>query len=244
MNWALGPAGVEWLEAWLQQRPLLAFDFDGTLAPIVAAPAAAAMTDTTAALLRQLALRLPCVVLSGRARSDLQHRLRGISLAEVVGNHGSEPWLDPEPLRRWTSHAVPRLRKHLAHVAGVEVEDKELSLSIHYRRAFARAEVIAVVQRLALELGPGTLIRGKYVLNLLPPMALNKGQALLRVMGQLARTHAVYVGDDVTDEHAFALGGRHGVLGIRVGRRRDSLAELYLRQQGEIDRLLSLLKPA
>lgn len=241
MNWALGPAGTATIRAWLHQRPLLAFDFDGTLAPIVAEPAAAQMADTTSALLRRLALRQPCVVISGRSRVDVGLRLAGIPVSEVIGNHGSEPWLEPEPLRRWTGQAVLFLRTHLARLVGVEVEDKGISLSVHYRRAFARSTVIAAVQQAAHGLSAGALIRGKYVINLLPPNALDKGQALLRMMGQLAHTHAVYVGDDATDEHAFALGCRHGVLGIRVGRRRGSQAALYLKQQSEIDPLLTLL---
>jgi trehalose 6-phosphate phosphatase len=241
MKWALGRQGLAQIHAWLQHRPLLAFDLDGTLAPIVAERGAASMARTTSLLLRRLALRQPCVVISGRSRADLRPRLRGIPLAEVIGNHGSEPWLDPEPLRRWTSQAARALRQHLAHLAGVDVEDKGISLSVHYRRAFARAAVIAAVQQAAYSLSPGALIRGKYVINLLPPTALDKGQALRRIMGQLTQTHAVYVGDDATDEHAFALGPTQGVLGIRVGRRRGSQAALFLKQQSEIDRLLTLL---
>lgn len=241
MNWALGRAGVARIDEWRKRRPLLAFDFDGTLAPIVPTPVAAVMASTTAALLMRLAQQHPCMVISGRSRTDLWPRMGDIPLVEVIGNHGSEPWLDPEPLERWTGQAVSILRQRLAHLSGVEVEDKRVSLSVHYRRAFARAAAIAEVQRATRLLRPGTLIRGKYVINLLPPTALHKGQGLLRMMGQLARTHAVYVGDDATDEHAFSLGGRCGILGIRVCRRRGSRAVLYLKQQSEIDRLLALL---
>jgi trehalose 6-phosphate phosphatase len=241
MNWALGSVGVAHIQAWLQRCPLLAFDFDGTLAPIVANPADAAMSSSTTAQLSRLALQQPCVVISGRARADLKTRLRDMPLTEIIGNHGSEPWLAPEPLRRWTGQAVPLLRTNLAHLPGVDVEDKDVSISIHYRRAFARAAVIAAVEQVARLLGSGTLIRGKYVINLLPPMALDKGQAVLRLKRQMARTHMIYVGDDVTDEHAFVLGVSQGVLGIRVGRHRGSHAALYLKQQGEIDQLLDLL---
>jgi trehalose 6-phosphate phosphatase len=219
-------------------------DFDGTLAPIVSDPRLAHMSAATAELLRRVALRGPCVVLSGRARADVSTRVAGIPLAEVIGNHGSEPWLDPEPLRRWTAHAVESLRAHLSSRVGVSVEDKGLSVSVHYRGAFRRAQAVAAAQQAARSLHVGAIIHGKYVLNLLPPGALNKGQALLRSMRQLGCSHAVYVGDDATDEHAFALGARQGVLGIRVGYRRDSRATLYLRQQSEIDPLLTLLGSA
>lgn len=241
MNWAFGRTGARQIQAWLRRQPLLAFDFDGTLAPIVTLPAAAAMASTTAALLHGVALQRPCVVISGRSRADLGPRLGEIPFAEVIGNHGSEPWLDPAPLRHWTGQAVTLLRQRLGHMVGVEVEDKGVSLSVHYRQAFARAAAISAVLEAARVLGPGTLIRGKFVINLLPPTALHKGQALRRVMGQLAHTHAIYVGDDATDEHAFSLGQAGGILGICVARRRGSQAALFLKHQCEIDRLLSRL---
>jgi len=67
---------------------LVAFDFDGTLAPIVRDPAAARMRRSTRRLLGSVARRYPCVVISGRARLDLAKRVRSLSIVHLAGNHG------------------------------------------------------------------------------------------------------------------------------------------------------------
>ena len=241
MKWALGIPGLALLQSWIGKRPLLALDFDGTLAPIVSQPDHAALPASTRPLLRTLAARSPCVVISGRARADVSQRLKGIGLAEIIGNHGSEPWLDLQPLREWTAQAIPKLQQRLGSLSGVEIEDKKSSISIHYRRAFLRQEAIDTIQDVAASLQVGTLIPGKYVISLLPPGAYDKGQGLLRAMDVLKQQHALYIGDDATDEPAFALCRQRRVLGIRVGHHRDSAAKLYLKTQREVEPLLRIL---
>ncbi|MBL9007185.1 MAG: trehalose-phosphatase [Myxococcales bacterium] len=217
---------------------MLALDFDGTLAPIVSQPDQARLPDSTRHLLQPLALRYPCIVVSGRARSDVTCRMEGIALAEIIGNHGSEPWSDLEPLRCWTARVLPVLRQCLSAIPGVEIEDKAASISVHYRRAFHRQRVIDMTSAVATDLGAGALIPGKYVLSLLPPGALHKGQGLLRALDAFGCSHALFLGDDATDEPAFALAAEQRVLGIRVGYRAASAACLYLKNQSEVDLLL------
>lgn len=238
MKWALGSAGWSLVHSWLSHPPMLALDFDGTLAPIVSQPDQAALPDSTRHLLQALALRYPCVVVSGRARSDVKSRLAGISLVEIIGNHGSEPWIDLQPLRAWTAYVLPLLRQLMSEIPGVEVEDKGVSISVHYRRAFRRQQAIHEVYAAAVELRAGAIIPGKYVINVLPPDALHKGQGLLRALDAFGCSHALFLGDDATDEPAFALAKEKRVLGIRVGHRPESAAELYLKKQGEVDSLL------
>jgi len=91
MEHALAPAQHRVLERFARSRMVLALDFDGTLAPIVADPERAAMRLSTRRLLRQVARAYPCVVISGRARADVLRRVRGLGVLEVIGNHGSEP---------------------------------------------------------------------------------------------------------------------------------------------------------
>lgn len=238
MKWALGSAGWSLLSLWLSRRPLIALDFDGTLAPIVSQPDQAALPDSTRHLLQALALRYPCVVLSGRARFDVKSRLAGIALAEIIGNHGSEPWIDVKPLRKWTAQVLPSLRQRLAEIPGVEIEDKAASISVHYRRAFQRRHAMDATSAAAIDLRAGAVIPGKYVISLLPPDALHKGQGLLRALDAFGCSHALFLGDDATDEPAFALAKEKRVLGIRVGHRPKSAAELYLKKQDEVDSLL------
>jgi len=232
------------LDAVLRGGPLLAFDFDGTLAPIVADPAAAELPEKTTSLLWRLALRAPCVVVSGRARSDVLARLKGLPLVEVIGNHGSEPWIDPALLvvdvRRW----VPVLDERLCSLSGVFIEDKGCSLSIHYRHAQAPYQALRTILEVVATLEVGRVVHGKYVLNLLPALALDKGSGLRRAMDAFQRPCALYVGDDETDEDVFRLPVKAGVLGIRIGHQKDSRASLYLYRQAQIDDMLTYLLAA
>ena len=222
-------------------RVLLAFDFDGTLAPIVADPALAEMRASTRALLRELARRHPCVVISGRARADASQRLRGVALKAVVGNHGIESWQSSrqglQVVRRWK----PELERGLAGFPGVRIEDKAHSLAIHYRQSREKRKVRSAVERLAASLGDVRLLRGKQVVNLLPRDAPHKGIALEKARARFGCDTAVYVGDDETDEDVFGLDQPGRLLTIRVGRRQRSMASYFLRNQGEMDDLLGAL---
>ena len=80
------------LEEFTHSNVLLAFDFDGTLAPIVQDPARARMRPQTRRLLGAVARRYPCVVISGRARHDVLKRVGSVPVWQVSGNHGLEPW--------------------------------------------------------------------------------------------------------------------------------------------------------
>ena len=241
MKNALSAAGIAMLQECLTTDPVYAFDFDGTLAPIVTEPQAAALPLSTRAILNRLASERTCIVVSGRLRNDVLSRLSGIPLAQAIGNHGSEPWLDSGILRRYVLAALPTLKERLSHFKGVGIEDKGVSVSIHYRNVFHRAAVIATIRQVAQSLGFAHIIPGKLVLNLLPPGAFDKAQGLLRAMEELHRCSAIYIGDDVTDERVFSLPKRYNVLGIRVGYRRDSHAALYLSRQQDIDVMLSFL---
>ena len=229
---------------WLRQGPLLAFDFDGTLAPIVADPEAAALPRSTAALLARLAAKESCVVVSGRARADVLARLAGIPLREVIGNHGSEPFVALDPLRAQVLRWLPILQDRLRHLPGLFIENKGCSLSIHYRNTKSRHEAMRTALDVIRSLDVGRIVHGKYVLNLLPAGALHKGNGLCRVMAELKKTHALYLGDDETDEDVFRLPDTAQVLGIRVDYRARSLAPLYLYGQAEMDELLTFMVSA
>jgi trehalose 6-phosphate phosphatase len=222
-------------------RTLLAFDFDGTLAPIVAEPARAAMRPTTRALLRRAARAYPCIVLTGRSREDAARRVRGIPLAAVIGNHGLEGARPPtrtlRRVRRWAGLLEPLL----ADVPGVVIEDKGLSLAVHYRRSRRRELARARILEAAARLGGTRLVGGKRVVNVLPAGGPDKGQALEKARARLRCDRAVYVGDDETDEDVFSLGQPRRLLSIRVGRKAGSAAAYYIRTQVEIDAVLATL---
>jgi trehalose 6-phosphate phosphatase len=229
------------LEALAHANVLLGFDYDGTLAPIVADAAAASMRRATEHLLDEVARLYPVVVISGRAQADLARRLRGIPLAAVVGNHGSEGWHASaarlDEVRRW----LPALEELAARLPGVTVEEKGVSIALHYRRSrekkVARSEII----RLVTTLRGARVIAGKQVVNILPRDAPHKGIALERARRQLGCDTALYVGDDRADEDVFALDQPGQLLGVRVGRSRITAAPYTITDQRAIDTLLRTL---
>jgi trehalose 6-phosphate phosphatase len=217
---------------------LLAFDFDGTLAPIVDDPSAAAMRTTTRRLLAQVAQRYPCAVISGRAEQDVMRLLDGVTVWYVIGNRYLEP---PEVVERRCNEVqgwLPILRHELHGMEGIAIEDKGASLAVHYRRAVDREQARQAIRAAATMLAGVRAVAGKEVVNLLPAGA-DKGAAVDRVRRQLGCELAMYVGDDGTDEDAFSAGP--SVLGVRIGHAANSAARYCLRDQDQMDELFERL---
>jgi trehalose 6-phosphate phosphatase len=223
---------------------LLAFDFDGTLAPIVDDRDAARIPTSTRRLLGALSLLYPCAVVSGRARADVAARLRGLHLVAIVGNHGSEAALQPlDPSRRARVLGWMRaLKRELSLVPGVDVEDKWHSLAVHYRHVPARAAARALVLRAAATLDGARAFGGHEVVNVVPRDAPDKGTAVEALVRSFGPRPALYVGDDRTDEDAFRSPSVE--VTVRVGRTARSAARWYLPAQGAIDGLLRALLEA
>ena len=238
----LSPAGERLLAQLSWSRVLLAFDFDGTLGPIVAQRGAAKMRPRTAALFAQVCELYPCAVISGRGRRDVSARLGEANVKYVVGNHGLEPGADLASVERLMARARPLLEKALAPSGGVDLEDKRYSLAIHYRasreKRLARAAIQAAVAALPMRL---RIIPGKLVVNLLPSGAPNKADALLQLRAKANSDTAPYVGDDVTDEDVFELDQPGRLVSVRVGRSSTSAAPWFLPGQRDIDVLLGKL---
>ncbi len=223
------------------RRTLIAFDFDGTLAPIVASRDRARLRARTARLLRAVAGSWPCAVISGRARADVDGRLGGAPVIAVVGNHGAEQRPALTGATRWRARARRwrlALEVSLSGLHGVDLEDKRLSLAVHVRRASARPAVEAALQRLR----GARVVQGKRVLNLVPRGAPDKGMALARLTRRGGFERVLFVGDDGTDEDVFRRDLGAPTVGVRVGRQAGSAARYYLKKQGDVDRLLEWLK--
>lgn len=240
----LSPAAAAVLDEIARDRTLLAFDFDGTLAPIVADRAAAALRPATRDLLRTTALLYPCAVVSGRTRADVAARLAGLPLVAVVGNHGAEPGFGPvdrrlaERVAGWRGALAPLL----AAAEGVELEDKRLGVALHYRNAASPTEAARAIDRAVAALDGARVIRGNAVVNAVPAEAPTKGDAVRALCDRLGVRVAVYVGDDSTDEEAFRSEAVR--FAIRVGAHDASSAGWSLGSQEEVDDLLRALVDA
>jgi trehalose 6-phosphate phosphatase len=237
----LARAQREVLAQFAWSNVLLAFDYDGTLAPIVGDPGRAVMRSETRELLWQVSRLYPTIVISGRAQDDAIRRLRGSGVSRIVGNHGLEPWRGTDALcarvRLW--HAS--LRRALASQQGVHIEDKIFSLAVHYRRSRRKKQVRAAILQAVAALDAVRIIAGKQVVNVLSEDAPHKGVALERQRQQLGCDTAIYVGDDEADEDVFVLAQPGRLLTIRVGASRASAATYHIPHQRSIDELLQAL---
>ena len=238
MIYAFSPEGVACLAAVLAADPLLAFDIDGTLAPIVERPDEARLPDAVQDGLAELALRYDVAVITGRSVEDAR-RMLSFTPRYLVGNHGIEglpgPAMRPAEFARTVAvwHDALAASEPLA-AAGVALEDKRYSLSLHYRRAANPAKAHRAIQDAVARLSPvPRVIPGKAVVNLLPLGAPDKGDAIRTLIEQTRCSSVLYVGDDDTDETVFGL-NLPSVLTLRVEPAADSAAALYLRDQREV----------
>ncbi len=241
MRHILSRASHPLLEQLARGRPLLAFDYDGTLAPIAPHPPLARLRPQTRRLLARLARRYRCVVISGRALRDLKRCLSGIDGLALIGNYGIEAGSVPPRAARAIERWLPLLSRRLSGWHGVVIEDKAYSVTVHYRHSHAKSRARAAVHEAAKALRDARAVWGIEALNLLPRTAPDKGVALKATLQRFGCDSALYVGDDDTDEPAFALGARQRVVGVRVGRKKSSAADYFIRNQAEIDDLLGRL---
>ena len=203
----------------LSGRPfLLLLDVDGTLSPIAPSPEVAVVPPETRRVVESLA-DLPGVhvaLLSGRAAADTARMVsaRGVW---TIGNHGFEMAAPGEsasaidevrPFARAVEGALSRLKKVTADYRGVFVEDKHWTLSVHYRSADRSVigELIEKVGAIARDCGL-RVTRGKAVIEVRPPIPVDKGTAALALAQQLGAVNdaaSIFcAGDDRTDEDAF-----------------------------------------
>jgi trehalose 6-phosphate phosphatase len=212
---AEGQAGLDAILA-DPAHALVASDFDGTLSPIVADPAAATAQPGAAAALARLAASVGTVaIITGRPAADAV-ALGGFACVPgliVLGHYGAERWQDgaataaPVPdgvavARR----ALPDLLAAAGAAGGIRIEDKGNAVAVHTRQAAdpeaALARLREPLATLAADVGL-TLEPGRFVLELRPP-GIDKGAALRALASEREARAVLFCGDDLGDLAAFA----------------------------------------
>ena len=197
------------------RRSAVLLDVDGVLAPIVQHPDDAHMPETTRRPLIEVAKRYGVVAcVSGRRASDAR---RVVSLGSIayLGSHGSEilrpgaiaPEMDRE-LQAWT-----RRVQDFAHEAfgeklrllRVRLEDKEAIAALHWRGVPDEDEAQRAIEDVARDAeGAGFVTHwGRKVLEIRPPVRIDKGAGIVSLLRDTELAAALYVGDDTTDIDAF-----------------------------------------
>jgi len=235
------------------KQPALFLDYDGTLTPIVARPELAIFDESVRRTLAALAARCPVAIVSGRDRADVQ-RLVGLDELIYAGSHGFDvrgPSLRLEHGAAFLpdlDSAEAELRLSLARITGALMERKTYALAVHVRGVAPNSAVAAVEAAVDAALSRHVRLRkgtGKMVFELLPRLDWHKGKAVLHILEALRLSAAhvlpIYIGDDRTDEDAFAALAGRGVGILVADSPRPTAAYYTLRNPGEVHRFLQHL---
>jgi trehalose 6-phosphate phosphatase len=245
------------------EKILLLLDYDGTLTPIVERPELAQISEDTRNLLKKIMRHksITIAIISGRAMPDLKEK---INLEGVIyaGNHGFEiegqglSFINPIAIELKPVLRIMRqiLTLALKTIKGVFVEDKGLSLTIHYRQADEKhtGDVKNILERILngpLTSGKVKVTTGKKVFEVRPAVNWDKGKAVQLIMkryskgGRQRHLLPIYIGDDLTDEDAFKFIQRHGKgISILVGNPDpNSSAQYFVESTTEVRTFLGML---
>ena len=190
---------------------LIAFDVDGVLAPLVGHADDARLSPDVHDLLSSLAARSTVGIVSGRALESLERLFGFPADIHVYGSHGlEERGVPASPLdddEQYTFEQLETIASRGADAAGegAWLEYKPASVVLHTREADAdrAAPVVEAVANLAGMIDGAQVTPGSGVVELLARTA-SKGAALRTLGERVGRTPIIYLGDDITDEHAFA----------------------------------------
>lgn len=243
----------------------LFLDFDGTLSPIAESPEKAVLPERTRSILKRLALlkSVKIAVISGRPVDEVR-KITGIEGLIYAGSHGKEikgGGMDfSVPVSKNALAALGKakaaVKRELAGVKGLIIENKKAAFSVHYRMAGQAKKKTAenAVRNVAgkyVEKGLLGIKKGKMVIEAVAGTGWDKGRAALKMIemekekntGRAA--NAVYIGDDLTDFDAFkALEGRGISIFIGKPGKAPKSADYYLKNTFETAVFLARLAAA
>ena len=217
-------------------RWALFLDVDGTLLDFHDDPAAVAASPELLALLQRLHAELhgALSLVSGRALADLDRLfgqpwamagLHGLQLRHADGQRREHP-LDTSA----HSQLKQRAEAMLEALGGIELEDKGIAIALHCRRSPERFAAMRDAAAALAEAMPGYELQAGNLVMEIKPAGMDKGRAVRELLQRppFAGRQPVYVGDDLTDEHAFDTVARAGGYGVRVGCRHPTAAQFTL----------------
>ena len=241
MRYFFSKQALSQLQAICQTNTLYAFDYDGTLAPLVPADKKAVMLEETSSLLKKLDDIGIVAIISGRSLNQLL-KLLTFKPKFLIGNHGLESQDTPASIlnkaKKITSKWLTTLKPQLENVF-VENKQYTLTLHIHIKSHSKKSQLLKLVKGLS---PPPRLILGHQCLNLIPSLSNDKGTALQALMHKTQSRSAFFIGDDVTDEDVFRLNAdMPHLFSLRVEKKQSSLAHFFIHDQEQINDVLRVL---
>jgi len=249
------------LENYIADKFVLLFlDYDGTLTPIVENPDKAFIPKQTRNLLKKLSANPVCTtaIVTGRSAKDIKGKI-GIKNIIYASNHGLQiqgPKISftaplPADFRKVLRKIKSHLKKTFRSVKGIILEDKGVTISVHYR--LVNNQYVSFVVWTLLKITTPYIHKkeivvdfGKKVFEIRPPIDWNKGSAILWLLNKHKPAFLdrpilpIYIGDDTTDEDAFNALKEKG-LTIFVGHPKKSHAKYYLENTKEVFKFLKIL---
>ncbi|MFH1709631.1 MAG: trehalose-phosphatase [bacterium] len=232
-------------------------DFDGTLSPIAKTPDLAVLPASTKKIIKELSKspRVKLAVISGRKLSNIKHMV-GINKIIYAGNHGME--IQGKGIERtikvprWFVEAKRKIRtavrSRTKNVKGMVIEDKGLTLAVHYRmvkRKIQNTIKKAFYRATAPYLPKDRIIirKGKMLREARPNIGWDKGKAVTWLLkrSSMKNVFPIYIGDDETDRDAFKALKNRG-LTVFVGSKAKYGADYYLRDTNDVRKFLLWVK--
>jgi len=235
-----------------EKTPILLLDYDGTLTPIVKRPDLANLSLKNRKTLKDLSVKFFVCIISGRKISDVRKKV-GIKGIFYAGNHGFEvfgPSINKvfggsRFSKKEASIIARKLKAKTKALKGILIEDKGITISMHYRLASRKnhqkaEKIFSAIVKPYVSAKKIRISHGKKVAEIRPNISWDKGRAALWFIKMLKKKHGlkkvlpIYLGDDTTDEDAFKALKKRGIT-VLVGTRKTA-AEYSLRNVDKVYR--------
>ena len=226
----------------------LLLDFDLTLSPLAKNPTKAILPEDTRILIKKLSKYIHIAVITGRTINDIKKRIK-LNNITYVGNHGLEYEVGgvvrSTRLSTGSQKGLKNIKKKFLDIkrkySGVFVEDKKLTLALHYRLLLPqdKSAFVANIKKIQTEIKNCGLrkILYKKTLEVRTKAKENKGTASLFILKEFNNPkQVIYIGDGKTDEDAFHVLPQD--ITIRVGKSKHSFAKYYVRNTKEVKKFL------
>ncbi|MFH1471077.1 MAG: trehalose-phosphatase, partial [Candidatus Micrarchaeota archaeon] len=182
----------------MARKPVLIFDFDGTLAPISKKPEATTISKRTRKELYKISQSAEVIILTGRPSSFVRRQIRSRRI-KIIGLHGNEKGrVDRELLE------LRKRARILGDIPGLRIEDKPLGFAIHYRKV--PTDIQGKARKRVLNFSKGTkarVLEGRKAFEFLPTNSKTKADSLVTIIAKNMNRKVLFVGDDRSDLEAI-----------------------------------------